>query len=384
MRSVGHQAKANRIMQQQIQQGSSTSTTSNPPDLLSQPTSNNGNLSPSLANNQMYKTLLENFGFDIVKQFNDINKIGQGDLLSLSAAAAAAKTPVLPQALKKNGNSDEKKDEKFFCRHCKLVFNNVFMLKVHYEEVHGDKVSLEILEKEQDSEALDFSQAKGATEIPETAQTVDPMKMFSPEMLQQKMTEQKFDPAMIAQRVMEQQFLTQFPQISQSLQNLSTGSLPMNTLEMLNLMQFHHFMSMNLMHLAPPLIFGGAQQGSNMLSPGQASGNSSLPATKALSDSISPSTPSVAPTISLLQQQQQQAGSSQHQSQVKQKGKDKWNVDANDDVSLFQACGSQKRARTRITDDQLKILRSHFDINNSPSEESILEMSKKANLPQKV
>lgn len=45
---------------------------------------------------------------------------------------------------------------------------------------------------------------------------------------------------------------------------------------------------------------------------------------------------------------------------------------------------NQKRARTRITDDQLKILRSHFDINNSPSEESIMEMSKTANLPMKV
>lgn len=45
---------------------------------------------------------------------------------------------------------------------------------------------------------------------------------------------------------------------------------------------------------------------------------------------------------------------------------------------------NQKRARTRITDEQLKILRAHFDINNSPSEESIMEMSKKANLPMKV
>lgn len=49
-----------------------------------------------------------------------------------------------------------------------------------------------------------------------------------------------------------------------------------------------------------------------------------------------------------------------------------------------QQCSNQKRARTRITDDQLKILRAHFDINNSPSEESIMEMSHKANLPMKV
>lgn len=387
MRSVGHQAKANRIMQQQLQQGSSTSTTMNPQDLLQQQQlpSNNGDVSPKLANNQMYKTLLENFGFDIVKQFNDINKTGQGDLMNLSATAGKA-PPVLPTTPKKNGNADEKKDEKFFCRHCKQVFNNVFMLKAHCEEVHGEKLPLEALEKEQDNEILDFSQAKASLETSsEAAQMAEQMKLFNPEMLQQKMTEQKFDPAMLAQRLMEQQFLSQFPQISQSLQNLSSGSMPMNTLEMLNLMQFHHFMSMNFMNLAPPLIFGGAQQGGNLLSPGQAASNPTLPAPKSVSGSISPATPSSAPSLSLLQQQQQQqAGSSQIQSQVKHKGKDKWNVDANDDVSLFQACGSQKRARTRITDDQLKILRSHFDINNSPSEESIVEMSKKANLPQKV
>uniref|UniRef100_A0AC35TS12 Homeobox domain-containing protein n=1 Tax=Rhabditophanes sp. KR3021 TaxID=114890 RepID=A0AC35TS12_9BILA len=44
----------------------------------------------------------------------------------------------------------------------------------------------------------------------------------------------------------------------------------------------------------------------------------------------------------------------------------------------------QKRARTRITDDQLKILRQYFDINNSPSEVQIKEMSVKAGLAEKV
>uniref|UniRef100_A0A1I7S1D6 Zinc finger protein n=1 Tax=Bursaphelenchus xylophilus TaxID=6326 RepID=A0A1I7S1D6_BURXY len=45
---------------------------------------------------------------------------------------------------------------------------------------------------------------------------------------------------------------------------------------------------------------------------------------------------------------------------------------------------SQKRARTRITDDQLKILRQYFDINNSPTELQIKEMSNKTGLPEKV
>lgn len=43
-----------------------------------------------------------------------------------------------------------------------------------------------------------------------------------------------------------------------------------------------------------------------------------------------------------------------------------------------------KRARTRITDDQLKVLRQYFNINNSPSESQIKEMSHKSGLPEKV
>lgn len=57
-------------------------------------------------------------------------------------------------------------------------------------------------------------------------------------------------------------------------------------------------------------------------------------------------------------------------------------------MSLFSqavnAAANQKRARTRITDDQLKILRAHFDINNSPSEEQIHEMASQSGLPPKV
>ncbi|PAV78945.1 hypothetical protein WR25_06790 [Diploscapter pachys] len=48
------------------------------------------------------------------------------------------------------------------------------------------------------------------------------------------------------------------------------------------------------------------------------------------------------------------------------------------------ASSPQKRARTRITDDQLKVLRQYFDINNSPTEAQVKEMSIKAKLPEKV
>ncbi|KPM10576.1 zinc finger homeobox protein 4-like protein [Sarcoptes scabiei] len=48
------------------------------------------------------------------------------------------------------------------------------------------------------------------------------------------------------------------------------------------------------------------------------------------------------------------------------------------------AAQQQKRARTRISDEQLKVLRQYFDINNSPTEEQLIEMSQKSGLPMKV
>ncbi|KAM9816659.1 zinc finger homeobox protein 3 [Neosynchiropus ocellatus] len=43
-----------------------------------------------------------------------------------------------------------------------------------------------------------------------------------------------------------------------------------------------------------------------------------------------------------------------------------------------------KRPRTRITDEQLRVLRQYFDINNSPNEDQIKEMADKSGLQQKV
>lgn len=51
---------------------------------------------------------------------------------------------------------------------------------------------------------------------------------------------------------------------------------------------------------------------------------------------------------------------------------------------VANAAANQKRARTRITDEQLKILRAHFDINNSPSEDQIHDMANQSGLPPKV
>lgn len=44
----------------------------------------------------------------------------------------------------------------------------------------------------------------------------------------------------------------------------------------------------------------------------------------------------------------------------------------------------QRRSRTRLSEAQLAVLRSYFDINNSPSEEKIMEICTKTGLPGKV
>ncbi|XP_014473502.1 PREDICTED: zinc finger protein 2-like isoform X2 [Dinoponera quadriceps] len=45
---------------------------------------------------------------------------------------------------------------------------------------------------------------------------------------------------------------------------------------------------------------------------------------------------------------------------------------------------SQKKTRTRITNEQFKILRAHFDLNNSPEERQILLIAAQSGLPPKV
>uniref|UniRef100_A0A182MJD5 Zinc finger protein 2 n=1 Tax=Anopheles culicifacies TaxID=139723 RepID=A0A182MJD5_9DIPT len=171
-----------------------------------------------------------------------------------------------------------------------------------------------------------------------------------------------------------------------------TSKLNPNALNVLNFMHFHHLMSLSYLNLAPQLSFGGVPPKVGAGDPTKPDGS---PGTGGLGDpgtkggKASSGASVVLPPVSLNgkpldlnllphgldpklaaqspQQLGQQPGLGQQQAQQQQQ----------------QPC-TQKRARTRITDEQLRILRSHFDINNSPSEESIQEMSLKANLPQKV
>lgn len=68
----------------------------------------------------------------------------------------------------------------------------------------------------------------------------------------------------LTQKYLEQQSLQNLQQLPQFTAAVATSGLQLNPVEMFNLMQFHHIMSMNFMNLAPPLIFGvGTNSGSS-------------------------------------------------------------------------------------------------------------------------
>lgn len=287
MRSVKHQTRACRLQEQhqmqqfqnQLQQLQQTSPNNSQFSSLSPTPSNmsgtgNADLnesavnalkaanSPKFANNPIYKTLLENFGFDIVKQFNEINKNQGGDAAQRLAAnpalsnfllneAATNPNMNLAQTLGASLNaSNSGNAEKYFCRHCKKTFSSVFVLKSHCEEVHNEKVPLEFLEKfaekfknyyleggdgamsnvdGSDSEILDFSAKKSgaeASKLKADASLAQPLAASSPAL--SKLAEQSqqalqlehlsqqlnIDPATLAQKMMEQNLAAaaNFPQ----------------------------------------------------------------------------------------------------------------------------------------------------------------------------
>ncbi|XP_067614017.1 zinc finger protein 2 isoform X2 [Eurosta solidaginis] len=174
------------------------------------------------------------------------------------------------------------------------------------------------------------------------------------------------------QQIPEQKAL---PQLTASGSDVNASTL--NAIEILNLMQFHHIMSMNFMNLAPPLIFGADRN--------EAETDGSvglLTSSKANTDPLNGRNNTRLSNDIIAQDTHTAVGAAEAIINTVQLQEERQKQCAIPNIS--QMTNNQKRARTRITDEQLKILRAHFDINNSPGEESIMEMSQKANLPMKV
>ncbi|KAH8384912.1 hypothetical protein KR200_005657, partial [Drosophila serrata] len=292
------------------------------------------------------------------------------------------------------------------CSHCHRNFRSTQALQKHMEQVHaggdGDGVR-------SNSSSLAQTQSTPSTELPaeETFEVKggksSPLRFENPQLLAKETNSSRQSPiAPTSDTQTQQQYFAtltnllkqqqcnsevlgmqpdallpmgEFSQHLQSPQNLQTMQqqqqqqfgAAINPVDMLNLMQFHHLMSLNFMNLAPPLVFGGSGGvgggAGSVVAGATHQNNSNLNACSSTADiQLTNSGDSGKATAAVPTPTQHNAANS----------------------STQLTATNQKRARTRITDDQLKILRAHFDINNSPSEESIMEMSQKANLPMKV
>ncbi|XP_057277943.1 LOW QUALITY PROTEIN: zinc finger homeobox protein 3-like, partial [Pezoporus wallicus] len=255
-----------------------------------------GSLEPSLmplhiasdARGNATKALLENFGFELVIQYNE-NK---------------------QKVQKKNGKTDQGENfEKLECDTCGKFFSNILILKSHQEHVHQHYFPFKQLEKF----AKQYREHYDKLYPPQTPEPPPPPPL--PPAPPQPASTPTIPPSA--------------PPIASPMIARAQPSVPLT--------QFS--MSVELPIFSPPMM--------------QTMPLQTLPAQ--LPPQLGPVDPLPA---DLSQLYQHQLNSSRLQ--------------------------QQQNKRTWITDDQLRVLRQYFDINNSPSEEQIKEMVDKSGLPQKV
>lgn len=122
---------------------------------------------PGKKSSQVYKHLLESFGFDLVMQFNENHQRRQRKEREDEEAmqpVASTQTPMVeeqehhqqqqqPVVIKLEDEplvsveQDLPEVAKSVCQHCRKEFSSVWVLKAHCEEVHRDLVPPEFLEK---------------------------------------------------------------------------------------------------------------------------------------------------------------------------------------------------------------------------------------------
>ncbi|XP_035226917.1 zinc finger homeobox protein 3-like, partial [Stegodyphus dumicola] len=317
----------------------------------------------------IFRHLLESFGFDVVMQFNensqrrpkkDVDKKEEQKENDLKNNEQGEK-----ESLKRKFDLPE--INRSICNKCGKGFSGIWVLKAHQEEAHKDIVPLKEVEKFAEEFRDDYERrnasvsviddvnnlaeapspsssgelSTGPSSTPATPSGATPLSL--PSAVTPPVTSLGSQMPDVASSVTANHMAAQM-QFNQILMSMGLGmGLPMS---------MNMGMNMNLpfaaaMNMHPPLIplMMPPPLDPLMAASAAAFGHPMMPGA-----AVDPNF--FAAQQKLLQQQQ-----------------------------LSQ---QQKRARTRINDDQLKILRAYFDINNSPTEDQLLEMSDKSGLPLKV
>ena len=361
-----------------------------------------------------YRTLLENVGFECAMLFNEsfknfVKKPGQQDKDSERNSGQDQTKPGDASVDKGHSrNADIPEINKSLCRYCSKEFSSVWVLKAHEEEEHNGAVPLELIE--QFAQAFRKRYDKQNQQQFASTGNSDPYKFDQDNASNSPSKSGKATPysngagggagsnQFVSPGSQYSAFASMFKNLSGDLPHMPDFNSPAFKLEMMKQMSMMMMMPgmdlgaltgaaagganplMGLPMIPPsllPMIFpfgfspemfgfpgmgmmfdpnamANGQQGS------QSSQNSAFPGLPGASMMMSQS---IAPMASSLFAQQQQLANS---------------------VNSLSVAQQQKRARTRITDEQLSILRAHFDISNSPSDEQIAEMAMATQLPPKV
>ncbi|KFM67159.1 Zinc finger homeobox protein 4, partial [Stegodyphus mimosarum] len=342
----------------------------------------------------VYKHLIESFGFDVVMQFNENNQrrkkverkeIEEGQSReNQSKCGEPNKDDTKIEEMRNAPSSDETKTEdeskedipdlpeinRSVCHICSKEFTSIWVLKTHREEIHKEIVPFEFLEKFADSFRIDYDK-RNADQLllpPVCDENLNDTSPPTPSVNSETPLCQTPSSASSS----NQQIPSVTPPTTSISSQLSDVPSSVTANQMAAQLQFNQLlmsmglgmglpMGMNLnmpfaaaaaMNLHPPLI-------PVLLPP---------PMDPLMASAFNHPMMPGGVDSSYFAAQQKMMHHQQQQSAA---------------VAAAQA-QQQKRARTRINDEQLKILRTYFDINNSPTEEQLIEMSDKSGLPLKV
>ena len=338
---------------------------------------------------RIQQVLLESIGFECVMQYNENRQRSRKNVEHNQSAENSAKPSNVneetvsqtsankeesttttseekvegggdaPEALK-GGHLPELK--RCTCTKCSKEFSSVWVLKAHEEEVHSAVLPIDSVEEFARQLRIHYdSRQTAATTTSEFRPSLEPS---SSAVRATKKTETTTATAVV-------------PQTSESarVSRMTSGQLAADLAAM-------QHAAAQLMHL--PLMMGLMGAASGPATPAATAGM--LPMMLPLSPEFFGIPPTFSPammdpaTMMMLSQQQQQQ-------QQQQRGLRTGTTGAPIQTNCAPGVPPPqppKSARTRINDEQLAVLRAHFDINNSPSEEQIHAMSDRTRLPPKV
>lgn len=315
---------------------------------------------------QVHRNLLENIGFECVMQFNEYTQSKRKekekekeekdhDIECLLESKEKKTEQAVLTKDELHGGEEEKRIKvdlpeinKSKCISCGKEFSSVFVLKAHEEEVHKNVVPISFVENFGEKFKTDFEkkQPKSEPEMvqasTQSTQVLQPATLNPPPPASTAAVSVNVSSAVDKTSKMSVSDMPPPPPPPPQLSSAPAFDMA-SMMPMLSLMPMPvpmNLMSLGIQPQLMPMMSGAAMD---------------MPA------GFLPQLGMADPGMMSAQQQMQAAA-----------------------AAAAAAAQNQKRVRTRISDEQLKILRAHFDINNSPSEEQINQMSEQSGLPQKV